>query len=651
MTAAPLALPWLRVPPIGFRDRLRAMAREAGPVLAADLVDMANHALDLDTLLALDRTVAKCAGRIETSADRRPAETVRLAVLAEGSMEYTCPALRATGLRRGLKIETWMPAYGQTTAVLMDPDSDLRRFAPDAALLAATPDSLGLTRPTTDAARADAVVTEALGITRRQAEALQRMGAGIVIVQTLVQDPLGWAGHLDATLPGAPRGQIAAYNAGLADLARDLALVLLDAAALAARAGEAVWADAALWHRAKVPMALDAIPLYADHVVRLLAAARGRSAKCLVLDLDNTCWGGVIGDDGPDGIRIGQGSAEGEAFLAIQHYALALKARGIVLAVCSKNEEATARAPFESHPDMALKLEDIAVFVANWTDKATNIAAIARTLNIGIDALAFLDDNPAERERVRQSCPEVMVPEVGDDPALYPALLAQSGYFETLALTADDANRADQYRANALRADQVAQIGNYDEYLASLGMTCDIRPFDATGRARIAQLIAKSNQFNLTTRRYSEADVAAMEADPDVLGLQVRLADRFGDNGMISVVIFRKGAGEWICDTWLMSCRVLKRRVEEAILDAVAVAARAVGVKRLVGDYLPSAKNAMVAGHFEALGFARAGTPEAAGDAAMDAEATRWVLDLADYSPTAPPMTVDISALCPAGDI
>jgi len=628
--------------PADFRDRLRALARGTEHVGAGTLADLANHGLDLDALLALDRTVMRICDRIVPTEGLRHTETLRLAVLAEGSLDYTCPAIRATGLRRGLNVQTWMPAYGQATAQLMDPDSDLRHFAPEAALLAPTGESLGLTRATVDADLAASGVAAALAATRAQAYALQAMGTGIVIVQTLAQSQLSWAGHLDAALPGSPRGQIAAYNASLVRLASDMALVVLDAAALAARTGETAWSDVTLWQRTKVPMALGAIPLYADHVVRLLAATRGRSAKCLVLDLDNTCWGGVIGDDGLNGIRIGKGSADGEAFLAIQQFALALKARGIVLAVCSKNEEAAARSPFESHPDMALRLGDITVFVANWADKASNIVSIARTLNIGIDALAFLDDNPAERERVRQSCPDVMVPEVGADPALYPALLAQSGYFETLAVTADDTFRAEQYRANAMRAAQVAEIGHYDDYLASLGMTCQIRPFDAIGRTRIAQLIGKSNQFNLTTRRYSEADVAAMEADPSVFALQVRLADRFGDNGMISVVIFCKGAQDWVCDTWLMSCRVLKRRVEEAVLNAVAAVAHAEGATRLTGVYVPSAKNAMVALHFATLGFAPLEAEES------DPEGTtRWTLDLAGHVTADLPMVVDATDALP----
>lgn len=381
-----------------------------------------------------------------------------------------------------------------------------------------------------------------------------------------------------------------------------------------------------------MPFALDYVPLYAEKFAQVLRALRGKASKCLVLDLDNTCWGGIIGDDGLEGIEIGQGSAQGEAFLAIQNYALSLKERGVVLAVCSKNEEENGKLPFEQHPDMALRLDDIAVFVANWTDKASNIQHIAKVLNIGVDALVFLDDNPAERARVRMELPMVGVPEVGDDPSLYPAMLAQGGYFETVGLSADDAKRAEQYRANAQRAVAMETIGNYDDYLRSLDMECTIAPFDAVGRTRTAQLINKSNQFNLTTRRYTEAEVAAMQDDPDCFTMQVRLTDKFGDNGMISVVILRKDAAPdaWVFDTWLMSCRVLKRRVEEATLATVAEAARAAGITKLYGDYLPSPKNAMVEDHYGKLGFEKLGP--------VGEDGTRWVLDLNGFETPELPM-------------
>jgi FkbH-like protein len=286
--------------------------------------------------------------------------------------------------------------------------------------------------------------------------------------------------------------------------------------------------------------------------------------------------------------------------------ALALRERGIVLAVSSKNDEANARRPFREHPEMLLREEHIAVFRANWQDKASNIRTIAQELSLGLDAMVFLDDNPVERGLIRRELPEVMVPELPEDPALYARTLAAGGYFEAVALSDEDLKRADYYQANALRAQIKVAASDIDGYLESLAMEMTVQPFDAIGRSRIVQLINKSNQFNLTTRRYNEAEIEALEHDASALTLQIRLSDVFGDNGMISVLICRpRGPDVWEIDTWLMSCRVLGRGVERMALNEVLHHARDRGVKTLVGVYRPTDRNSMVRDHFEGLGFTR----------------------------------------------
>ncbi|MGL4541399.1 MAG: HAD-IIIC family phosphatase, partial [Polymorphobacter sp.] len=491
---------------------------------------------------------------------------------------------------------------------------------------------LGLDVARLGAGAAEAAVAAALGQLKTIAAALAPSVSGGILVQTLVPPVEPLFGSYDAVQPGSVASMVAALNLQLAQWAADRQIILVDVARAASWVGLDHWTDPARWHAAKLPMALDAVPLYTDIVARTLAAATVGPKKCLVLDLDNTLWGGVIGDDGVEGIALGQGSGAGEAFVAIQRMALELRARGIILAVCSKNEEAAALLPFTQHPEMLLKTADIAVFQANWTDKASNLRAIATALNIGVDALVFLDDNPVERGQVRRELPMVGVPELPDDPALYPRLLQCAGYFDTIAFLDEDRLRADNYAADAARQAIILEAGGSDVagYLASLDMVCDLRPFDGVGRARISQLVNKSNQYNLTTRRYTEAEIAAIEADASKFTLQVRLADRFGDNGMISVIIFDKQAREWVCDTWLMSCRVLGRRVEEAVLRAVAAAAAAAGATRLVGHYLPSPKNKMVANHFSRLGFALV--------AAHDDGRSDWALDLAGYEAPELPM-------------
>jgi FkbH-like protein len=350
-----------------------------------------------------------------------------------------------------------------------------------------------------------------------------------------------------------------------------------------------------------------------------------------VLDLDNTIWGGVIGDDGLDGIVLGQGNAEGEAFLAVQRTALELRERGVVLAVASKNDDEVARAPFRKHPDMLLREEHIAVFQANWQDKATNLKAIAEALDIGIDALVLLDDNPVERAYVRSVLPEVGIPELSEDTALYPRALLFGGYFDAVTFSQEDRTRAEAYQANARRAQLKTQIADVSEFLKSLDMAISFAPFDKAGRGRVAQLINRSNQFNLTTRRYSENEIAAIEADPRAFTLQVRLADRFGDNGMISVVICRERDDVLEVDTWVMSCRVLGRRVEEAVLAEIVKAAGAAGKTAVVGEYIDSGRNSLVRDHYQKLGFS--------GDGGANGK-TRWRLEVAGFTAPALPLAV-----------
>ena len=315
--------------------------------------------------------------------------------------------------------------------------------------------------------------------------------------------------------------------------------------------------------------------------------------------------------------------------MAVQSLALMLRKRGIVLAVCSKNTDEIARSPFREHPEMLLREEHFAVFQANWNDKATNLKAISDELSLGLDAMVFLDDNPVERGFVRSALPQVAVPELPADPAGFARTLAAAGYFEAIAFSDEDRQRAEMYQLNARRVALQHQVGDLDTYLASLEMEIHFCPFDLTGRARISQLINKSNQFNLTTRRYSEAEIDQVQNDPSAFTMQVRLIDRFGDNGMISVIICRLSEpGIWAIDTWLMSCRVLGRKVETMVLREINMHARAAGINTLVGTYIPSEKNGLVRDHYQALGFAKIGEDESG--------ATRWTLSTSTDVPDGP---------------
>ena len=408
-------------------------------------------------------------------------------------------------------------------------------------------------------------------------------------------------------MAGTPTRLVGELNDAIFEAAAGNRLLPFDLAGIAARIGKTTFFDPVRFHQAKLPFSMEAGPVVADALAAVIAAMTGKAGRVLVLDLDDTLWGGAVADDGVEQIVIGQGSPEGEAFLAIQRHALELRRRGVVLAVCSKNLDAIAREPFARHPEMLIRDEHIAVFVANFEDKATNIARIARTLDLDPSSLVFFDDSPAERERVRSALPFVMVPELGEDPAVFVRTLITSGFFECLPLTRDDTQRAATYQARTEAKILQATIGDYDAYLESLQMELSIAPFHTLGRARITQLIQKSNQFNLTTRRYSEADIEAIESDPRRLGWQVRLKDRFADHGMICVVIADKAAASWSVDTWIMSCRVLERGVEQAVMQALAERAATSGAKELVGTYRSTPRNALVKDFYIRLGFAPTG--------------------------------------------
>ena len=575
--------------------------------------------------MQLDRRRAREVPLIPADLANKP---VRIAVLAATTVEHLLPAIRVAGLRRSIWIDTYTPDYGQYTQELVNPGSGLHRFAPTTVLFSL--DAYHLMQGVEHRASANSVTAELNRVLDRlesQWDVARRSFSAHVVQNVPLPVFLPLIGNNEHRLAGSRLTALRQFGAMLrarADAACVDLIALDDRAALA---GLAAWHDPALWHRAKQEIHPQAAPLYGDLVGRLIAAAQGRSSKCLVLDLDNTLWGGVIGDDGLAGIKLGQGSARGEAHLAFQHYVRDLGLRGIILAVCSKNDEANALEPFTAHPEMALKRDDIACFVANWTDKAANLREIASRLNIGIESLVFADDNPAERAIVRRELPMVNVPELPDDPTNYAACLADTGYFEAIRITAEDGQRAQQYQQNIARETLMTTATDMDGYLSSLEMEAVWDRFDHVGLPRIVQLINKTNQFNLTTRRINETEVSSFINDSTAMTLQIRLLDRFGDNGIVAIVAGRFDPETKIIrlQTWLMSCRVLGRGMEEETLNLIAAEATRLGAVTLLGDYLPTAKNGMVRDHYERLGFSLVGEAPGGG--------TSWKLDLVSFQP------------------
>jgi len=615
---------WLP-PPIEFRARLEAANASADALERYDaLAVLADHRLSFLETLQLDTALARVG---QPSKSRF--ETIRLATLSSATIDHLQPPIRVAGLRRRLLIETYTGGLGLQRQELFEATSNLHAFGANAILLSfVAADFISALALGGGRAEADGVIANAVA----SASALwsKAKGTGAIVIQQSLLDTFPPVfGGFDALASNAPAHLVARLNLALADAAAQAGVLWLDVARASARDGLELWHDPVRWYQGKLEIAPQAAGVYGDLVARLIAAARGKSRKCLVLDLDNTLWGGVIGDDGIEGIELGQGSGVGEAHLALQRYAKTMKERGIVLAVCSKNDATIAEATFRDHPEMLLKREDIAVFTANWQDKATNLRAIAEKLNLGLDSLVFVDDNPAERAHIRQALPEVAVPELPRDPAHYVSCIADAGYFEAVSFTDEDRDRATHYAANINRETLQHQAGDMTTFLKQLEMSVvygAARPVDIS---RVTQLINKTNQFNTTTVRRTEDEIKAFAADPANAVLHFRLVDRFGDNGIVSVMVAVPAEGK--ADAlelvnWVMSCRVFGRELEYEALNILVERARARGITTIYADHIKTKKNVVLAGLFERLGFVRDDTTTAP-------ETTRWRLAIDGYAP------------------
>ncbi|QFS83111.1 hypothetical protein FIU97_09755 [Roseivivax sp. THAF40] len=585
----------------------------------ATLKTLANQQLGMREELRVERAAKKL---LKLDASDQAFAPVSLGLLGNRTLSYLPDPLAAAGLARGLAIASFEAPYDSVASFAFSPADCFGRSL-DAVLVVLDETAFAGKRTLLDRAGEDAAIADAENLADALAEAARQKTGCPAIIATL--PGAAQVSSAELATPGSSARFRHRVNLMLAEGAMEGRWLLWDQAALASRVGLETWLDPVRYHAAKIPFSVDVCPVAADNIASVLAAMKGKSARGVILDLDNTLWGGVIGDDGLAGIRLGQNSPEGEAFVAFQNFILGLRERGIVLAVCSKNTDEIAREPFRSHSEMVLKEDHIAVFQANWSDKATNIKSIAETLSLGLESFVFIDDNAAERERVRQELPLVSTIEIGDDPSFYIERIAQSGQFDHLPLNTEDISRAESYGGRAAAAEIRAKIGNYEDYLTSLEMRMTISPFDDVGRGRITQLINKSNQFNLTTRRYGEEDVRAIEEDPDQMGWQVRLQDKFAQHGMIGVVIVRKAPREWSIDSWLQSCRVLERGVEQCVMDRLFEAARDAGVARITALYVPTDRNKMVSDFYGRMGFEIA--------ARNDDGSVAYVYDVAAYAP------------------
>ena len=533
--------------------------------------------------------------RIVASGQWASRRTARLAVLASSTTAMLVPVLRAAAFRCGIALDVYEGLHGNYVQEILDPNSGLYRFAPDLVLVLVNHRDLCLAPDSTPHQ-----AREAARELRRLWGVLAKRHPCHIIQAGFDIQPGGSWGNLEDRHCGR-RNAIREANATLCE-SLPAGVSFLDTTVTASEVGPDFWSDRQ-WCATKQYPSTTALPRLADHVLAHCRSVLGLASKVLVLDLDNTLWGGVIGEDLLRGIRIGPPSPEGEGYLELQRYAKDLQRRGILLAVCSKNNLDDAERPFREHESMHLRLDDFVAFRANWQDKASNLRSIAEELSLGLDSFVFLDDNPMERALVRKRLPEVAVPECGNDPWQMLAVLRHEMYFESVSLTTEDTTRHQSYRSNRQRKAIEASAPSLDDFVAQLQMRAEHGPVDEHTLTRVTQLVNKTNQFNLTTRRYTEEQLREMAGSDNWWCRWFRLRDRFGDHGLIGVLLARREPARWTVDTWLMSCRVLGRNMEQFMSRCLLTAARQAGAREVIGLYLPTAKNALVSDLYQRLQF------------------------------------------------
>lgn len=531
-----------------------------------------------------------------------PGKKIKIALLGDTATQLLATSIRGEGILRGYNVELWEADYSQVEMQVMDAASELYQIGADYVIVFQSTHKLLEKHSRLDTARRELLADERLEFVKQ----LCRSVKGRVVYYNYPEIDDAVFGSYASKVESSFTYQLSKLNFGLNNLSMQYPnLFICNLAGLQAKYGRDVTFDSSIYMSTEMVLSLDVLPAIASRTIDIIAAAEGSFKKCLILDLDNTLWGGIVGDDGWENIQVGHGLGIGKAFTELQEWIKKLKDRGIILAVCSKNDEDKAKEPFEKNPEMVLRLDDIAVFVANWENKADNIRTIQRILNIGFDSMVFLDDNPFERNMVREHVPGVTVPELPEDPGDYLEYLYSLNLFETASYSGGDKDRTRQYQIEAQRVSLQQHFTNEGDFLQSLQMVSEVKGFDKFNTPRVAQLSQRSNQFNLRTVRYTEAEIAAIEENPAYQGFSFTLSDKFGDNGLIGVVILEKKDAETLfIDTWLMSCRVLKRGMEHFILNTLVAYARDNGYRYIVGEYLPTAKNGMVEQHYPGLGFA-----------------------------------------------
>ena len=548
---------------------------------------------------------------------------IKVALLGDTATQLLVTAIKGESVDRGISLDLYEGEYSQVERQLMDPTSELYEFDADIIVIFQSTHKLGEHHSSLPVESQTLLADERLSFVTTLCENPSFANKKLIYFNyPEIEDTVfgSYANKVESSFSY----QVRKLNYELMNLSMQYPnLFICDIAGLQNLFGRQFMFAPNVYMTTEMVLSVNALPYVASRVVDIIAAIKGQFKKCLILDLDNTVWGGVIGDDGLEGIELGHGLGIGKAFTEFQMWIKKLKQRGIIICVASKNNEDTAKEPFEKHPDMILKLDDIAVFQANWETKVDNIRTIQGILNIGFDSMVFLDDNPFERNMVRENISGITVPELPEDPAQYLEYLYSLNLFETASYSNADKDRTKQYQVEAKRVSLSKTFMNEADFLKSLNMVSVVTGFTKFNTPRVAQLSQRSNQFNLRTVRYTEADIEDFAHNSDVIDLSFTLEDKFGDNGLIAVIIMKKQDEETLfVDTWFMSCRVLKRGMENFTLNTMVEFARSKGYKRIIGEYIPTPKNKMVEMHYPNLGFTK-----------IESSTNRYVLDLMSYLP------------------
>lgn len=528
-------------------------------------------------------------------------KTIRIVLIGDTATQFLGIAIQGVSIEKGYKIELYESEYNQVERQFLDPTSELYSFNADYVVVFQSTLKLLAKYNKTDVYDQKNIANERLEFVKLMCSSLK--SRLIYFNYPEIDDTV--FGSYSNKIESSFIYQVRKLNYELMGLAQEKAnFFICDIAALQNKLGRDQMFDPSIYVTTEMILSIEALPYVAFRTMDIICAAEGKFNKCLILDLDNTMWGGIIGDDGMENIQLGHGLGIGKAFTEFQEWIKKLKNRGIILAVCSKNNENIAKEPFEKHPEMVLKLKDIAIFKANWDNKADNILQIQSILNIGFDAMVFLDDNPFERNIVRQNVPGVNVPELPEDPGEYLEYLYSLNLFETVSYSNADVERTQQYQVEAQRVTLQKSFTNEAEFLKNLEMVSEVRSFDKFNTPRVSQLSQRSNQFNLRTVRYLEADVEKISINDRYQNFSFTLSDRYGDNGLVCVIILEKKINETLfINTWLMSCRVLKRGMENFTLNTIVQYAKVNGFKKIIGEYIKTPKNSMVEKHYVELGF------------------------------------------------